>query len=215
MNISSLNNYGSYFKVATDTTNRINSYRQTATAEPSQTSSAIYRSSDGDTLELTGNQTDLSTVYHSYGPPPAPPPNQTNSQSDTTDADSIKAFLDKVANGTATADDLAAIQVVFQEMQQQHANGSYQPFDSSVGESDRTSRTGTHLDTAGTDQAAAIKSFLDKVAAGTATEGDVADMQTMLWQTQRPIPRGFAESGSDDAANPAASVNPTNSVAEA
>jgi hypothetical protein len=47
---------------------------------------------------------------------------QSTTGSSGTDRDFIKSFLDKVANGTATAADLENMQSVLQQMQEQFGN---------------------------------------------------------------------------------------------
>lgn len=48
-------------------------------------------------------------------PPPPPPPPASEDSSDSTGDDTIKSFLDKVANGTVTDTDLQNMQIYFQQ----------------------------------------------------------------------------------------------------
>ncbi len=113
--------------------------------------------------DLTAMQEKLNSMRENAGaqaaPPPPPPPPQGG------EGDQIKTFLDKVAAGTVTDEDLTAMQTWL--------SGATQ---SSQG-TDGTENPGDQL-----------KTFLDKVAAGTVTDEDLTAMQSWLSQAQMQAP---------------------------
>lgn len=176
MNISSVGNswsiFSNYLKIHQATT--------AATSQSAQNALNLQNllySADGDSLEISSDAQNAMSSYMMYGPPP-PPPNGANGP-----GSEIKDFLDKVASGTATEDDLKDMQSVLQKMQQKS---------NSSGLSSNTTQ----------DSSDPIKSFLDKVASGTATVDDLTSMQGILQQVQQQstvnnVTNDFARNGSD------------------
>jgi regulator of sigma D len=172
MNISSVGNQWSIF------TKYLKTHQTNNTAEASQSAlnalnlQSLQYSADGDSLEISNDAQNELSNYMMYGPPPPPPNGAGGTGFESGIGSEIKDFLDKVASGTATQDDLDTMQSVLQKMQQQ--SGTRQVNSNSKGD--------------GTDP---IKSFLDKVAAGTATTEDLTSMQSVLQQVQQ----SFAPNG--------------------
>jgi hypothetical protein len=137
------------------------------------TSSAAQSSSQVDTgsedfstiFGTTLSNSDGDTAQLSSSGMAGMPPMMGN---DTTASD-IKSFLDKVANGTATDTDLKNMETELEQASSSTASSTTASTSSSTGATD-----------IGTD----IKSFLDKVANGTATDTDLKNMQTELEQAQ-------------------------------
>jgi hypothetical protein len=135
------------------------------------TSSAAQSSSQDDTgsedfgtiFGSTLSNSDRDTVQLSSSG--MAPPMMDN---DTTSSD-IKSFLDKVANGTATATDLQNM-----ETELEQATSST---DSSTTASTGSSTTASSI-------RSDLKSFLDKVANGTATATDLQSMEAEMEQVQ-------------------------------
>ena len=181
MNVSSVGN-DLWYKIMQSNLNKVNQTTASASEavqKPSFSSDAqmIYSNSDGDTFELSG-------AAPPPPPPPGPPPANSadmagSGQSATTsDSDPIKAFLDKVASGTATEADMTTIQSYLQQLQQVGLNG--------ITDSGRSHRSSKEDE---------LTSFLDKVAGGTATESDLKEMQEYLRQIQRFSVADAAETG--------------------
>ena len=80
----------------------------------------------------------------------------------------LKAFLDKVADGSVTEADLSSMQSYLQQMQQNVVSTASAASNSNC--------------TASQDQ---LKTFLDKVAAGSVTTADLSSMQTYLQKLQQ------------------------------
>jgi hypothetical protein len=106
---------------------------------------------DGDTLKLSGN---VAAKYASYAPP-KPAGNVDALMSNP----EIKSFLEKVANGTANADDLEDMQSVLQKQLGSAAIASSDPNP--------------------------IKNFLLRVANGTANQDDLKNMQGVIQKQQQ------------------------------
>lgn len=156
MNISAINNYWANLRTQTSYLNNANVQNKSNPSEiASNPANLVFSSVDGDTLELSGSQSNTASIGI-YGPPPM------NTGNGATSSDPIKSFLDKVANGTATQDDITSMQTVLQQIQQQFAVENTN--DNNSGDSTRDS----------------MKSFLDKVASGTATTNDLTSMQSIL-----------------------------------
>jgi hypothetical protein len=155
MNISSLYQYGSLYMPAynalTSSATQGSSQADTGSEDFSKIYGATLSNSDGDTVQLSSSGTaGMSPMMGN----------------DTTASD-IKSFLDKVANGTATATDLQNMET---EMEQA-ASSTGSSTTASTGSSTGVSGIGTD-----------IKSFLNKVANGTATATDLQNMETEMEQ---------------------------------
>ena len=178
MSISSIgNNWALY----------LNLYKTTGTAGNQQVSQdysqssvnsigGVSASTDGDIFVMNGTQ--IGSSYSLYGPPPPPPSGQTDSFGN----DPVKSFLDKVAAGTATTEDLENMTSLLQNF--------------SAGASTATSSA---TDSQSSDP---IKRFLDKVAAGTATSSDLSSMQEILQnlkaENSAPPPPPLSGQGDSD-----------------
>lgn len=198
MSISSINPYLSAL-YAQYQTSRINGTTNQS-SDQSAASSAIQATTsvDGDVFQLSippltaGYSAEEAGAYSSQNPPPPPPPKED---------DQIKIFLDKVANGTATEDDLTAMQTYLQNLSSGSSQTSGSSTEDPIGSflSIVASGTATAEDLASmqsilqnmqpasrsgqTDDP--IKAFLDKVASGTATTDDLTAMQTFLQNLQQ------------------------------
>jgi hypothetical protein len=161
MNISSIGNSWSTISNYLKTHQTSTSGTSQSTQNALNLQNLLY-SADGDSLEISGDAQNQLTSYMMYGPPP---PNGANGPGPGPGSE-IKDFLDKVANGTATEDDLKDMQSVLQKMRQKS---------DSSGVSSNTTQ----------DSSDPIKSFLDKVANGTATVDDLTGMQSILQQAQQ------------------------------
>ncbi len=164
MNISSINNnwllYSNYLNTAstTATTSTGNSQVSSVSSDLQNTIS----NADGDTFEFSGNTQNVSQNL-TYGPPP-PPRGPGGPGSDSAESDDIKSFLDKVADGTVTDEDITEMQSILQEAQESFGvNNGSDP----------------------------IKTFMDKVADGTVTDEDITEMQSILQQMQQQFLNNF------------------------
>ena len=173
MNISSINNnwqlYSTYLNNA-GTSTSTSTVSLEASSSVSDTSN-ITSNADGDTFEYSGNTQNVSQNL-TYGPPRGPggpggPPPASGK------GDDIKDFLDKVADGTVTEEDISNMQSVLQEAQESFG-------------SNNVNFNGTQ--NAETDP---IKSFLDKVDNGTVTDEDISNMQIVLQQMQQQFLSDF------------------------
>ena len=163
MNISSLYQYGSLYMPA------YNAYASSATQSSSQADtgsedfSTIYgatlSNSDGDSVQLSSSGM--------AGMPPM-------MGNDTTASD-IQSFMNEVANGTATDTDLKNMETELE----QAASPTGSSTTSSTGSS-TTASTGSS--TGVSNLRADIKSFMNEVANGTATDTDLKNMETELQQ---------------------------------
>lgn len=115
---------------------------------------------DGDTLKLSGNTQGVTSKSTVYAPPK--PVNRSNDLANP----QIKSFLDKIANGTATEQDLKDMQNVVQK---------------------DLGATGISNTISDSPDASPIKNFLLKVANGTATDADLKSMQSVLKQSQQQV----------------------------
>jgi hypothetical protein len=163
VNISSINNNWSLYSTYLNNASTSTSSSQ-ASSDVSETQN-IISNADGDTFELSGNTQNVSQNL-TYGPPRGPggpggPPPASG------EGDEIKDFLDKVADGTVTEEDITNMQSLLQEAQKSFSSNNVN-FDDSQ-------NTGSDP----------IKSFLDKVANGTVTDEDITNMQTILQQMQQ------------------------------
>ncbi|HEX2952743.1 MAG TPA: hypothetical protein VHR47_02020, partial [Bacillota bacterium] len=171
MNISMIGNgssiYSTYLRGVTSTSS------QTSDISSVINQQGIISNEYGDTLELSGStQSDASRLM-TYGPP------RGGNRPQSAENDPVQSFLKKVEEGTVTEDDLANMQSVLQQMQQQQSNVPAPSNDGS-----------------------GVKEFLDKVADGSVTTDDLKSMQTQLAQMGQgsmgmaPPPR--LDSGSDN-----------------
>jgi hypothetical protein len=240
MNISSI---GSSWSVYFNYLKTLNTGTSQASSDEANLQNILY-SADGDSLQLSGDARNVMSNYMMYGPPQGPPPGgepgagpgpspeikdfldkvasgtatnddlknmqsvlqkmrqQFNSSSVNQDhAHSIdselKSFLDKVASGTATDDDLKNMQSELQKMQQQFGGrGVHRHHHHHGSESEGTNPNSTSLDTTNVNNSNSdLKSFLDKVAGGTATNDDLKNMQSILQQMQQQYYNDFTNSG--------------------
>jgi hypothetical protein len=157
MNISSLYQYGSLYMPYNSYTSSASATQGSSQADTdSEDFSAIYgttlSNSDGDALQ-------------GYSGMAGMPPMMGN---DTTASD-IKSFMEKVANGTATATDLQNMETELEQAASSTGSGTTSSTSSSTG----TSSIGDD-----------VKSFMEKVANGTATATDLQNMETELEQEQ-------------------------------
>jgi hypothetical protein len=125
------------------------------------TSQNTVSNADGDTLKLSGNTQNVAPKYTVYAPPKV-----AASSGDPALNPQIKSFLDKVANGTATNQDMKDMQNVAQK-------------DLGAISMNSTVANNTH--------ASQIKNFLTKIANGTATDADLKSMQDILKQSQQQV----------------------------
>jgi hypothetical protein len=174
MNISSI---GSSWSVYFNYLKTPNTGTSQASSDGANLQKILY-SADGDSLQLSGDARNVMSNYMMYGPPQGPPPGGEPGAGPGPSPE-IKDFLDKVASGTATNDDLKNMQSVLQKMRQQ--------FNSS-GVNNEDSNTTTASDP--------IKAFLDKVMNGTATDDDLQNMQSVLQTMQK---QRSSETAKDDA----------------
>ncbi len=128
MNISSVGNRWSIFSnyLKTHQTSTDGTSQSTQNAQNLQN---LFFSADGDSLEISSDAQNVMSNYMMYGPPP-PPPNGANGPGPGQSSE-IKDFLDKVASGTATEDDLNNMQSILKQIQQQFFSGfgDYSSFD--------------------------------------------------------------------------------------
>jgi hypothetical protein len=143
------------------------------------TSSAAQSSSQDDTgsedfgtiFGSTLSNSDRDTVQLSSSG--MAPPMMDN---DTTSSD-IKSFLDKVANGTATATDLQNMETELEQATSSTDSSTTASTGSSTTASTSSSTTASSI-------RSDLKSFLDKVANGTATATDLQSMEAEMEQVQ-------------------------------
>lgn len=182
MNVSSINNSTWWYqlnalKKANANDDTTTDGATTATAGNSQN---ITMNSDGDTFELSGAVPPP--------PPPGPPPangaqaDSSTESSTNSSSDLIREFLDKVASGTVTDDDLASIQSYLQQMQA-----------GNTGSVSSTGTSGNHHY-----RGDALKDFLDKVADGSVTDADLSSMQSLLQQMQQNTVSGTSSASNSN-----------------
>ncbi len=169
MDISSLSQYASLYTPTFNFSTSSNQGSSQTDSDDSENFNTIFgttlSNSDGDTAQLSSSGI--------KGMPP--PPMMGN---DTTASD-ISSFMDEVANGTATDTDLQNLET---ELEQAQAASSTS---SSTGTSTSSSTgTSTSSSTSTSNIRADIKSFMDEVANGTATDTDLQNMETELEQAQ-------------------------------
>ena len=144
-----------------------------ATDSSTNSSSDLIREFLDKVADGTVTETDLDSIQKYLLQLQANSTDSTNNAGNSNGAvhhrgDALKAFLDKVADGSVTEEDLSSMQSFLQQMQQNMVGG--------------TSAASNSNSTAGQDQ---LETFLEKVAAGSVTKDDLASMQTFLQQLQQ------------------------------
>lgn len=123
-------------------------------------------------------------------------PGGTSTDTDNNAAD-FRSFLDKVANGTVTDTDLQNMQAKLKEMTTASGTIGRHRHPRPSSESEGTNPNSTSLDTTDADDTD-LKSFLDKVAAGTVTDSDLQEMQSILLPISAVPENGFSnQTGTD------------------
>ncbi|MTV48207.1 hypothetical protein GJ688_04310 [Heliobacillus mobilis] len=146
------------------------------------------------------------------GPPPPPPPSgdksgSNDSESDDTDSD-IVSLLKKMQNGTATADDLADTLAKLAE--DATYNTSSTSSSSSVTGTSSTSDTSSSKNSFDTD----LKSFIEKVKKGTATEDDLKTMMSEMKEARGHRPPPPPMGGLEPASNSNSTSSTTSSTSD-
>ena len=177
MDISSLSQYASLYTPTFNFSTSSNQGSSQTDSDDSENFNTIFgttlSNSDGDTAQLSSSGIE--------GMPP--PPMMGN---DTTASD-ISSFMDEVANGTATDTDLQNLETELEQAQAASSTSSSTgtSTSSSTGTSTSSSTgTSTSSSTSASNIRADIKSFMDEVANGTATDTDLQNLETELEQAQ-------------------------------